>query len=155
MTQGNQLTIQNRTTEITNELNEDVCLLSDQLVPAALLTARLDVAGAQTGAQLGVEPLIGALPALLNTVTLLGPELPEGRLLVVSAEGASTGGGTTAAIAGSRDVAVESRVLIEVAVVHIGVAVTVTVFDIGSIGDPPLRHCCCCFGSQSLRNPTI
>lgn len=156
------LTIQNGTTEVTDELNEDVGLLSSQLVPATLLTARLNVRGAQTGTHVGLEPLIGALPALLNGVALLAPELPPRLLTLSSAESTSGRGRATTTITGSRDVAVQSRVLIKSTAITTSttlsslLSVAFAILDVDSIGDPPLararlicRHCCSCCGSQA------
>jgi len=135
------LTVQNGTTEVTNELDEEVGLLSDQLVPATLLATGLDVGRAQTGAHVSLKPLFGALPAFFDAVAGLAPELPPGLLALLGAGSGGARGRATTAIASSRDVAVQGGVFVEVGLVAVtGLAVTVTIFDVGGIGDPPLRH---------------
>jgi hypothetical protein len=49
------LTVENGTSEVTEELLEEVRLLRRDLVPAIALAARLDVVRSETGAELGVD----------------------------------------------------------------------------------------------------
>ena len=93
------LTIENGTTEVTNELEEDVGLLSNQLVPAGLLATRLNVGRAQTTAKVGLEPLIGGNETILDTTGTTTTELPPGLLLLgASAQSTSAGSRATAAV---------------------------------------------------------
>lgn len=137
-----RLTVKNRTTEITNELDEEVGLLSGQLVPTSSLATGIDVAGAQTGAHVGLEPLIGADEAILSTIGLLLEEREALLLLLLAgAESTSAGSRTTALALGSRDVTVQSSIFLKTFTTFV-VARMVTILHVGSIGDSPLRHCC-------------
>jgi hypothetical protein len=49
------LTVENRTSEVTNELLEQVGLLTRDLVEAITLPARVGIGGGETRAKLGVE----------------------------------------------------------------------------------------------------
>jgi hypothetical protein len=49
------LTVENGTSEVTEELFEEIRLLRRDLVPAIALAARLDVVRSETRAELGVD----------------------------------------------------------------------------------------------------
>lgn len=155
---GEKLTVKNRTPEVSEELDEHVRLLGRKLVPSRLLASGLDISGGQTAADVGLNPFFGADKGVLllgsrNTVARAGRE--EALVPGLALGALVTTGDGAAARAGGRDVAVQGRVLIETRdVVHVGgVAMMVTILHVGSVGDPPLRHCC--FGSQGLRNPEV
>jgi hypothetical protein len=49
------LTVENGTSEVTEELLEEIRLLRRDLVPAVTLAARLDIVRSETRAELGVD----------------------------------------------------------------------------------------------------
>jgi hypothetical protein len=54
-------TIENRTSEETQKLVEEILLLGGQFVPSGLLATRLDLVSAETGLPVGGQPLLGGL----------------------------------------------------------------------------------------------
>lgn len=74
-----KLTVENGTSEETQELEEEVLLLGGDLVPAEALAAGLDIVVGDTLLDIGVEPVVrnvevGVGVAALSRTTLL-PEL--------------------------------------------------------------------------------
>lgn len=73
------LTVEDRTSEETQELEEEILLLGGDLVPAETLAAGLDIVVGDTLLDIGVEPVIGnvevgvRVAALARTALL--PEL--------------------------------------------------------------------------------
>ena len=97
----------------------------------------------------GVVPLLRNDKTLTTLITLLSTKLPPGLLLLVLRAVAGAGGRTATAIAGGRDVTVQGAVLVEVAIIR-GAARMVTILHVGSIGDSPLRHFCCCWLTKPI-----
>lgn len=111
-----RLTIEDRTSEETEELDEQVLLLGGDLVPAEALAAGLDIAVGDTLLDVGLEPLLGD-----NTGVATGglggvaraPELPPGLALAgVGGVGGLALGGASLGISVGRDVLLQSSVLV-------------------------------------------
>jgi hypothetical protein len=111
-TGGNHLTIENRTGEVREELEEDVLLLGGQLVPSGLLATGLDIVCLEALLHVGGKPLVGGLEAIARGA--LGATRPP--ILLGNVVVAANGRGATA-VAVLRDVADEIAVLALVVIV--------------------------------------
>lgn len=82
----NELTIENRTSEETQELKEQVLLLSYDFVPSSLLSAGFNLVAVETTLHIGVQPVSGRLEANAGLVTTAALEpallLLLGRVLI-------------------------------------------------------------------------
>jgi hypothetical protein len=152
-----RLTVKNRASEITDELDQHVLFLSAQLVEASLAAAVLDFGRGQTLLDVGVEPFLRNLVKIASLL-LTKKSLEEGLLLllgsVVSVLLRGLGGSlgeTTVAV--GRDVADEvgvlALILIRVPAVSerdslaLGIAVLKVLF---------VGHGCCWRGESVQRN---
>jgi hypothetical protein len=68
-------TVENRTSEEHEELDEQVLLLGHNLVPAESLAASFDISVGETLLDVGVQPFLGNNTGLLSDGGLLLPEL--------------------------------------------------------------------------------
>lgn len=81
---GVKLTIEDRTSEETEELDEQVLLLGGDFVPAVALAALLDFRAGDTLLDVGLEHLLGDGTRVgTSTRRLLGAELVPGLLLLL------------------------------------------------------------------------
>jgi hypothetical protein len=78
-----RLTVEDGATEETDELEEHVLLLGDELVPAGELSAALDLGLVQAMVEVGVEPVIGSDKGRQVGARALATKLPPRPLLAL------------------------------------------------------------------------
>ena len=105
-----ELTIEDRTSEETEELDEQVLLLGGDFVPAVALAALLDLSRRDTLLDVGLEHLLGDGTRVGTSSLLLGTELVP-RLLNILLDNLSVGV-VGLGISVGRDVLLQSSVLV-------------------------------------------
>lgn len=108
-------TIENWALEETNELEEEILLLSSQLVPSRLSSASLDISAAETSLHVGGEPVIWSLETGSRSLSLL--LATEEALLLWLLHAGARGGGASTPVAVGRDVTDKVAVLSHILVV--------------------------------------
>jgi hypothetical protein len=110
------LTIENRTSEETEELDEQVLLLGGDFVPTVALAASLDLVGGETLLDVGLEHLLGDEARVSSSSVgrvARAPELPPGRRLGgISGVGVGSLGVLSLGVSVGRDVLLQGSVLV-------------------------------------------
>lgn len=139
---GNSHTIEDRSLEETNELEEEILLFSRQLVPSRLSPASLNISRAQTELHIGSEPVVGSLESL-TLAPGLGLAREETLLLGLHTFVGARSSRTPTAITVGGDVSDEISILAHVGVVfgH-GIATGILLAVVATVLNVVVsRHC--------------